>query len=98
MKTVSAKRLPAKTKEEGKRARRALLEELGIQFLFTEPLTADQLDAALAAWTAYCFDRGWVSIEGAPPWLDGPREVLREGFIVQPSPVRGPASREFATS
>ena len=95
-KAVAATRLPAKTKKEGKQARRALLEELGIQFLFAEPLTADQLDAALAAWTAYCFDRGWTTIEGSAPWLDEPRKVLREGFIVQPSPMRSPTSREPA--
>jgi predicted nuclease with RNAse H fold len=84
-KVLSSKRLPAKTKEEGKQARRVLLEELGIQFLYSDPLNHDQLDAVIAAWTAYCFDRGLTASEGIPPKLDGPGSVLREGFIVQPA-------------
>ena len=47
----------------------------------------DQLDAAMAAWVAYCFDLGESRAEGPAPELDEAAGVVREGYIVQPAPA-----------
>ena len=89
-KLVSEAQLPAKESREGRQARAAILEELGVQ-LPVDPLdpdrppTHDQLDAALAAWVAYKFRRGEASIVGRAPELDAEAGVIREGYVVQPA-------------
>ena len=76
--------LPKKRSRAGRVARVELLQTIGVE-LPTNPLpTHDQLDAAIAAWTAYEFARGRAVFHGSPPKTDSVAQVLREGFIVQP--------------
>ena len=88
---LAGQRLPRKNLKVGRQARLTLLRTVGVQFpdqfSDSKPPTADQLDAAMAAWTAYCFDhgdQGGYIQHGFPPKMDGDNGVLREGFIVQP--------------
>jgi hypothetical protein len=84
---VGAEKLPRKDTLKGREARRTLLEVQGVTFLAGKPPSTDQLDAAMASWTAYCFDTDQVSLEGLAPWRDEAKSVMREGYIVQPAPV-----------
>ena len=79
--------LPAKRLVDGRKARLDLLQSLGLRFESDELPTVDQLDAAMAAWVAYCFDLGESRAEGPAPELDGAAGVVREGYIVQPAPA-----------
>ena len=54
--------------------------------------TDDQLDAAIAAWLAHCFDNDAVKMEGDAPTLDRKAGVIREGYIVQPRVLEAAAS------
>ena len=76
--------LPNKTTRAGRQARHDLLSAQGVQFPDSGLPTHDQLDAAMAAWTAYRFATGHATKEGAAPWLDPEHGVIREGYIVQP--------------
>jgi hypothetical protein len=58
-------------------------------------LWARSSDAAMAAWTAYCFDRGYAHAEGCPPELDKDACVVREGYIVRPVPTPGGIIPDF---
>ena len=79
--------LPAKRSLEGRRQRFALLAAEGMELPEGELPTDDQLDAAMAAWTAYCLSAGRARLEGRAPRLDAATGVIREGYIVQPYPV-----------
>ncbi|MEX2598938.1 MAG: DUF429 domain-containing protein [Dehalococcoidia bacterium] len=81
---VAGAQLPAKRTLEGRKARFELLRSLEIKFPNDKLPTTDQLDAAMAAWVAYCFDRGEARIEGQAPELDTATGVIREGYIVCP--------------
>ena len=84
-KTVAGKgRLPRKQTAKGREVRYALLQAQGVRFPDSKLPTTDQLDAAMAAWTGYCFNQGNARLEGLPPWLDDRDGVIREGYIVQP--------------
>lgn len=76
--------LPQKRTVAGRQQRLALLTEQGVR-IHDDPLpTDDQLDAAMAAWTAYCLYEGRAKLEGDAPMLDPETGVVREGYIVQP--------------
>ncbi len=81
--------LPAKTTRAGREARAQLLADIGVRLPAAgapDSLpTHDQLDAAIAAWTAYKFWRGEVAMMGRAPELDHAAGVVREGYIVQPA-------------
>ncbi len=83
---VGGASLPAKRTLEGRKARFELLKSLEVQFPSDKVPTTDQLDAAMAAWVAYCFDRGETRAEGQAPELDEQAGVIREGYIVCPVP------------
>ena len=77
--------LMAKQTEEGRRQRRGILVRCGIQGLPTA-LTHDQLDAVMAAFTAFQFSIGKAVLVGIP-WYrayGSQGDFPREGFIVQP--------------
>ena len=79
--------LPAKRTLEGRRTRTELLSGLGLQLPSGDVLTDDQLDAAMAAWTAYKLWVGEAVIEGEGPRMDTEAGVIREGYVVQPAPA-----------
>ena len=81
---LAQRRLPSKLDIAGQIARVELLQTLGVDLQANSLPTHDQLDAAIAAWTAYEFSRGNAVIHGSPPKVDSVVQVLREGFIVQP--------------
>ncbi len=83
-KIVSDQPLPPKRTVDGRSARVDVLSSLGITFASADLPTDDQLDAALAAWTAYSFDQGRAKIEGLSPEIDYAAGAVREGFIVHP--------------
>ena len=89
--------LPRKQSIAGRRARARLLEARGVTLppvgARRRAHTHDQLDAAVAAWTAYKFLRGEVRLEGREPELDGQAGVIREGYIIQPVPGPEPPCR-----
>ena len=80
-------KLPTKRTLEGRRARTELLTALGLQLPSEDIPTDDQLDAAMAAWTAYKLWVGEAVIEGEGPRLDTEAGVIREGYVVQPAPA-----------
>ena len=84
-KLIAPEQLPKKGTLEGRRARVDLLTDLGVQLPEAPLPTHDHLDAAIAAWTAYKFHLGEVSIAGRVPELDAEKGVIREGYIVQPA-------------
>ena len=87
-KVVSAgTQLPSKRTLEGRRIRTELLTGLGVQLPSEDTPTDDQLDAAMAAWSAYKLWVGEAVIEGEGPRLDTETGVIREGYIVQPAPA-----------
>ena len=67
-----------------------MLAALGLQLPPDAELTDDQLDAAIAAWTAYKLRIGEADAVGEPPALDA-GGVIREGYVVMPAPSRGEA-------
>lgn len=77
--------LPAKRTAEGRRVRAEMLETLGVQLPPDVAPTDDQLDAAIAAWTAHQLWIGEADAVGDPPSLDD-EGVIREGYVVMPSP------------
>lgn len=81
---TSSMPLPNKATRAGRQARLELLKAQGVLFPGVTLPTHDQLDAAMAAWTGYCFAMGLATKEGEAPWLDLDHEVIREGYIVQP--------------
>jgi hypothetical protein len=95
---AGTEKLPRKDTLKGRDARRTLLEVQGVTFPEGKPPSTDQLDAAMAAWTAYCFDTDQVSLEGIAPWKDDATNVMREGYIVQPAPVMQEAVAEPPTT
>lgn len=81
-------RLMAKQVEKGRQQRREILVRCGIQGL-PQSLNHDQLDAIMAAYTAFQFSTGKAVLVGLPWYQDGIQypgqgEFIREGFIVQP--------------
>ncbi len=68
---------------KGRRRRADLLQAQGV-ILPSELPTDDQLDAAIAAWLAHCFDNDVVKLEGDAPTIDREAGVIRGGYIVQP--------------
>ena len=78
-------RLPAKRTAEGRRVRAEMLAGLGMRLPDGAAPTDDQLDAAVAAWTAHKLWVGEADAVGEPPALDG-AGVIREGYVVMPSP------------
>ncbi len=103
-KLLASETLPAKATVAGREARVQLLESVGVQLPASEtadapaqPPTHDQLDAAVAAWTAYKFWRGEAMSMGRVPELDAKAGVIREGYIVQPArPLDEPPEEQFA--
>ena len=85
---IAGHRLPKKRLLAGRRSRYEALLKNGIKFApeyTTEvPPTHDQLDAAIAAYTAYLFTIGKTTAYGQSPFEDGRLHILREGLIVQP--------------
>lgn len=79
--------LPAKRSAEGRRRRFELLAGQGVSFPAGPVPTDDQLDAAMAAWTAYRLSAGDARLEGTAPFLDASASAIREGYIVQPAGV-----------
>ena len=77
--------LPAKRTAEGRRVRAEMLAGLGLQLPPDAEPTDDQLDAAIAAWTAYKLRIGEADAVGEPPALDA-GGVIREGYVVMPAP------------
>ena len=79
---IAGQRLPGKASLAGKAARRSLFEHLGIRDLPVRP-TADQNDALVGAWLAWCTRHApeRVALAGTPPTSDDDG-VLREGCIL----------------
>ncbi len=73
--------LPKKTTLAGRQRRKETLETVGLRLPSGLP-SHDELDAALAAYVAFCFRGGRADCVGMPPFTDD--GVLREGFIIQP--------------
>ena len=90
--------LPAKRTLDGRRTRTELLTELGVQLPDGDTPTNDQLDAAMAAWTAYKLWVGEAVIEGEGPRLDTETGVIREGYVVQPAPAPETEDTESAAA
>ena len=88
---LAGETLPPKRSVEGRRRRADLLQAQGV-ILPAELPTDDQLDAAIAAWLAHCFDNDAVKMEGDAPTLDRKAGVIREGYIVQPRVLEPAAS------
>ncbi|MEE8518607.1 MAG: DUF429 domain-containing protein [Dehalococcoidia bacterium] len=86
-KVVAGRPLPTKRHLEGRQVRFELLRSMGITFDSDDLPSTDQLDAAMAAWIAYCFDQGDAKVEGKPPSLDEEAGAVREGYVVQPASV-----------
>ena len=84
-KVVAGRPLPTKRQLEGRQVRFELLRSIGMTFDSEDLPTTDQLDAAMAAWVAYCFDQGDANFEGRPPVLDQEAGAVREGYVVQPA-------------
>lgn len=76
-----------KHSREGRQQRRNLLQTLGIQLPPDTVPAHDQLDAALAAYTAFLFSQGKTTSQGSPPFWDHSHSLLREGFIVYPESI-----------
>lgn len=85
-KIVSDQPLPLKRTMDGRSARVEVLTSLGITFRSSDLPTVEQLDAALAAWTAFSFDQGHAKLEGFSPEMDRDAGAVREGFVVHPLP------------
>ena len=81
---VADQPLPPKRTLDGRKARYELLQSLDFTFDGDELPTVDQLDAAMAAWVAYCFNEGEAKAEGQAPMLDANAGAVREGYVVQP--------------
>ena len=81
---LSEQRLPKKKLVDGREARLRIVQRLGITMPDNGLPSHDQLDAAIAAWTAYRFAQGKVVLHGCPPVLDYEAGVIREGYIVEP--------------
>jgi len=73
-----------KQRLEGRRQRKRLLKATGVRLPSGSLPTHDQLDAALAALIAFLFAEGKTTQQGAPPFWDASKQVLREGFIIYP--------------
>lgn len=84
-KIVAEEPLPPKKTLDGRHARTELLANLGLQLPSVALPTADQLDAAIAAWVAYKFWAGEAKLEGRAPEIDQQAGVIREGYVVQPN-------------
>ena len=79
--------LPKKRSKSGREERFNLLKQLGLtfpKFVSPELPTHDQLDAAIAAYVGYLFANHKTVNHGESPSEDSKKEVLREGFIIQP--------------
>jgi hypothetical protein len=80
--------LPKKRSLAGRKCRYESLLKRGMQFSdeYTAeiPPTHDQLDAAIAAYTAYLFTIGKTIAHGHNPFDDRRFRLLREGLIIQP--------------
>jgi hypothetical protein len=83
-KIVSSEALPPKRTVDGRTARVDVLASLGVTFASSDLPTDDQLDAALAAWTAFSFGQGRAKVEGFSPEIDHTAGAVREGFVVHP--------------
>lgn len=70
-----------KTTVQGRQQRKAVLELRGLEFPNHLP-SHDELDAAVAAYIAWCFHRGTAVAIGIKPFFDN--DFLREGYIFQP--------------
>jgi hypothetical protein len=79
-------RLPRKTTKAGRMLRKQTLEARGVRFPSELP-THDELDATLAAYIAWRFNKKEAECVGMKPFYDG--GFLREGYIVQPLLLSG---------
>ncbi|MDA0799108.1 MAG: DUF429 domain-containing protein [Chloroflexi bacterium] len=97
-KIVSDQPLPPKRTVDGRSARVEVLSSLGITFPSSDLPTDDQLDAALAAWTAFRFAQGMAKIEGFSPEIDHAAGAVREGFVVHPLPPDAELEEPYVAS
>jgi len=83
---LAGRRLPHKTSNAGRAARRSLLSRLGIQRLPTNP-TADENDAVVGAYLAWCTRHApdAANLRGLPP--NHSQGELREGYILHAAGV-----------
>jgi predicted nuclease with RNAse H fold len=88
---IAGHRLPKKRLLAGRQSRYAILLKKGIKFspdyTVEAPPTHDQLDAAMAAYTAYLFTIGKTIAYGQNPFEDERLHILREGLIVHPAHI-----------
>lgn len=79
---LAGQQLPTKATAAGRQARRNLFEALGILFPTQALPTADQHDALVGAYLAWCVHHEPSSVElvGEPPYVEDGE--LREGFIL----------------
>lgn len=79
---LAGEQLLTKATAAGRQARRTLFESLGIRFPTQAVPTADQHDALVGAYLAWCVHHEPASIElvGEPPYVEDGH--LREGFIL----------------
>lgn len=90
--TLATRRLSAKQSPQGRQERLAILQTLGIAVPVDWPTASDltdRLDAALAAWGAWCWGRGEAEANGTAPWWDDQSRTWREGWIRTPFQVVG---------
>ena len=86
---LAKRRLPRKTSPAGREERRRLFEALGVAFPTPTVPTADQNDALVGAYLAWCVHHRPSSVElvgVAPATADG---EIREGFILHAGPALG---------
>lgn len=87
--SLARQHLRNKKLPEGRRERYAILARFGLNFEpkynLEMPPSHDQLDAALAAYTAYLFRNGKTKDFGEKPFEDTDCAVFREGIIIQPN-------------
>jgi hypothetical protein len=85
---IAGHKLQKKRLLAGRQSRYELLMRVGVKFspnyTIEMPPTHDQLDATMAAYTAYLFSIGKTTKHGQNPFEDEKLGILREGFIVQP--------------
>ena len=81
---MSGRKLSKKTSAEGRGERMHIVEHCGVTLPDRNLPTHDQLDAAIAAWTAYRYVQGRVHLHGHPPFFDSAADIIREGYIVEP--------------
>jgi hypothetical protein len=88
---LAGRRLPLKTSNAGRAARRFLLSRLGVLGLPTNP-TADENDAVVGAYLSWCTRHApnAVNLRGLPP--NRSQGEIREGYILHATGVSHPGA------